>query len=93
MWTNAHSLVELHLTAEGFVFISDWHRWKSERPQAVRVEYGMVCVCVCVCVCVHIYIGGVCERRECALHAQQLLCLSVCLSVCVCVCCVCVKAG
>lgn len=41
VWTNKHSYAELHLTVEGFVFLSDWHRWRSERPQAVRVEYGM----------------------------------------------------
>jgi len=34
-------LCELHLTPEGFIFLSDWDQWKGHRPSAVRVEYGM----------------------------------------------------
>ena len=59
VWTNLHSLCELHLTGEGFFFLSDWDRWRSARPQAVLVEYGLagvwvwvwVWVCGCVGVC------------------------------------------
>jgi len=41
VWTNKHNLCELHLTPEGFIFLSDWDQWKGHRPSAVRVEYGM----------------------------------------------------
>ena len=41
VWDNKHSLVELHLTTEGFVFLSDCDEWRSQRSRAVRVEYGM----------------------------------------------------
>ena len=44
VWTNSDSLVELHLTPDGLVFLSDTDEWNSTRPEAVRVEYGM-CGC------------------------------------------------
>ena len=41
IWTNKYSLCELHLTAEGYIFLSDWDRWRGDKPRAVRVEYGL----------------------------------------------------
>jgi len=40
VWTNSQSLCELHLTTEGFVFLSDWDRWRGARPRAVRWVVG-----------------------------------------------------